>query len=35
VQSQVCASEANAVVAKFNALTPTKQQDVLNFLRAL
>jgi CxxC motif-containing protein (DUF1111 family) len=35
VQTQVCASEANTVVANFNALTPTKQQDVLNFLRAL
>jgi len=28
-------SEANAVVDKFNALTPSQQQDILNFLRAL
>jgi len=35
VQTQVCASEANQVVAKYNALTATKQQDVLNFLRSL
>ena len=35
VQSQLCASEANAVVAKYNALSATKQQDVLNFLRSL
>ena len=35
VQTQICASEANQVVANFNALSATKQQDVLNFLRAL
>jgi CxxC motif-containing protein (DUF1111 family) len=35
VQTQICASEANKVVANFNALTATKQQDVLNFLRSL
>jgi CxxC motif-containing protein (DUF1111 family) len=35
VQTKFCASEANQVVANFNALTPTKQQDVLNFLRSL
>ena len=29
------ASEACAVVTKFNALTATQQQDVLNFLRSL
>jgi CxxC motif-containing protein (DUF1111 family) len=28
-------SEANAVVDNFNALTPSQQQDVLNFLRSL
>jgi CxxC motif-containing protein (DUF1111 family) len=35
VQTQICASEANQVVGKFNALSATKQQDVLNFLRSL
>jgi CxxC motif-containing protein (DUF1111 family) len=34
-QTQICGSEANAVVAKFNAQSATKQQDVLNFLRSL
>ncbi|HEY2899582.1 MAG TPA: di-heme oxidoredictase family protein [Polyangia bacterium] len=34
-QTQICASEANAVVANFNALSATNQQDVLNFLRSL
>ncbi len=29
------ASEANAVVNAFNALTPTNQQDLINFLRIL
>ena len=29
------ASEANAVVGAFNALTPTNQQDLVNFLRIL
>jgi hypothetical protein len=29
------ASEANAVVGRFNALTATQKQDVLNFLRSL
>lgn len=28
-------SEANAVIDKFNALTPSQQQDILNFLRSL
>jgi CxxC motif-containing protein (DUF1111 family) len=28
-------SEANAVISNFNALTPTQQQDLLNFLRSL
>jgi CxxC motif-containing protein (DUF1111 family) len=35
VQTQVCASEANKVVANYNALSAAKQQDVLNFLRSL
>ena len=29
------ASEANAVVNSFNAMTPTRKQDLLNFLRSL
>jgi hypothetical protein len=29
------ASEANGVVRKFNALTPTEQQEILDFLRSL
>jgi CxxC motif-containing protein (DUF1111 family) len=29
------ASEANAVVNSFNALTPTQKQNLLNFLRSL
>ncbi len=29
------ASEANAVVARFNQLSPSQQQDLLNFLRSL
>ena len=28
-------SEANGVITKFNALTPSQQQDLLNFLRSL
>ncbi len=28
-------SEANAVVDKFNALSTSQQQDILNFLRSL
>jgi len=28
-------SEANGVIDNFNALTPSQQQDVLNFLRSL
>jgi hypothetical protein len=27
-------AEANAVIAKFNALTATQQQDIINFLRS-
>jgi CxxC motif-containing protein (DUF1111 family) len=33
--SQSCASEANQVVAAFNALRASQQQDLLNFLRSL
>jgi len=33
--STYVASEANAVVGKFNALTVTNQQDLLDFLRSL
>ena len=29
------ASEANAVIANFNALSPQDQQDLINFLRSL
>jgi CxxC motif-containing protein (DUF1111 family) len=32
---QVCASEANAVVRRFNSLSRSQVQDVLNFLRSL
>lgn len=34
-QSQTCGSEANAVINKFNGLTPAQQQEILNFLRSL
>jgi CxxC motif-containing protein (DUF1111 family) len=30
-----CTSEANAVINNFNRLSPTQQQDILNFLRSL
>jgi len=30
-----CRSEASAVINNFNALTPSQQQDILNFLRSL
>jgi CxxC motif-containing protein (DUF1111 family) len=30
-----CASEANSVVSRFNALSKSEQQDLLNFLRSL
>jgi Di-haem oxidoreductase, putative peroxidase len=30
-----CSSEANQVVRSFNALSPSQQQDILNFLRSL
>ena len=30
-----CASEANAVIGSYNALTPAQQTDLLNFLRTL
>jgi CxxC motif-containing protein (DUF1111 family) len=31
----VCASEANGVISKFNALSSSQKQDLLNFLRSL
>ena len=34
-QSGGCSSEADAVINNFNALTPSQQQDILNFLRSL
>ena len=34
-KSGACSSEANQVVSRFNGLTPTQQQDILNFLRSL
>lgn len=33
--NQNCSSEANAVIAAFNALTVAQKQDLLNFLRSL
>lgn len=30
-----CGSEADGVIKSFNALTPSQQQDILNFLRSL
>jgi len=33
--STTCPSEANAVIAKFNGLSASEKQDVLNFLRSL
>ena len=30
-----CASEANSVISRFNALSKSEQQDLLNFLRSL
>jgi len=30
-----CNSEANAVIARFRALSTTAKQDILNFLRSL
>ena len=35
VSSNVCNSEANAVINKYNTLTSSQQQDLLNFLRSL
>ena len=35
MQSQFCGSEANRVIRNFNALSPSNQQDLLNFLRSL
>ncbi len=34
-RSQNCTSEANGVVHRFNALTTSQKQDLLNFLRSL
>ena len=34
-QTLQCGSEANQVIQNFNNLAPSKQQDVLNFLRSL
>ncbi len=34
-QRQTCVSEADQVITKFNALTASQKQDVLNFLRSL
>jgi CxxC motif-containing protein (DUF1111 family) len=33
--TQFCGSEANGVIQVFNRLSPSQQQDVLNFLRSL
>jgi CxxC motif-containing protein (DUF1111 family) len=35
VTTQFCGSEANGVINKFNALSCTDQQDIINFLRSL
>jgi CxxC motif-containing protein (DUF1111 family) len=34
-QSGFCGSEANNVIKNFNVLSPSQQQDILNFLRSL
>jgi CxxC motif-containing protein (DUF1111 family) len=34
-RNQNCGSEANAVIHRFNALSATQKQDILNFLRSL
>ncbi|HTR37483.1 MAG TPA: di-heme oxidoredictase family protein [Bryobacteraceae bacterium] len=34
-QNQVCGSEANTVINKFNSLPTSVKQDILNFLRSL
>jgi CxxC motif-containing protein (DUF1111 family) len=34
-QNQSCASEANVVISKFDALSAAQKQDILNFLRSL
>ena len=34
-QNVGCASEADAVISKFNALSTSQKQDILNFLRSL
>jgi CxxC motif-containing protein (DUF1111 family) len=35
VSARNCSSESNGVVSNFNQLSPTQQQDLLNFLRSL
>ena len=34
-QSSTCSSEASAVVGRFNTLSGSQKQDILNFLRSL
>jgi hypothetical protein len=34
-QNRTCGSEANSVIANFNALGNSQKQDILNFLRSL
>ena len=34
-RNDACGSEADAVIGKFKALTPSQTQDILNFLRSL
>jgi len=33
--NEACSSEANTVIVRFNALSPSEKQDILNFLRSL
>jgi len=33
--AEACKSEANGVILKFQALSPSQKQDILNFLRSL
>jgi len=35
ISSNACASEANSVISRFNALSKSEHQDLLNFLRSL
>jgi hypothetical protein len=34
VSTRDCGSEAKGVIANFNALSPSQQQDLVNFLRS-